>query len=147
MEWLWDNADKLGNLAQVAMMFVAAMALLFAILQIHSARRSQYEATATEHYHEYLNLAIKHPHLALPDKKATQSPEYRWFCAFVLTTCDEVINAFGSRGLWKETTIEDLRCHADYLESSHFQEDGGWRFYSPELKKLFEGNLLQSKAS
>ncbi len=57
MEWILTNAEQLGGLATVLMMFIGLWALWFARTQIFAQR----EATAKDIYRDYLKLAFDHP--------------------------------------------------------------------------------------
>ena len=82
--FLWENAEKFGNLAQLVLTAAAVIALGFAYLQVRSAEKSQREATAKEIYRDYLMVAFENPELASPDddnQKIIRDDKYRWFVA------------------------------------------------------------------
>ena len=129
---LWDNAEKIGNIAQVFIAVLATLALIFAYLQIMSARRAQREATAKDLYRDYLKLAFEHPDLAIPDSNQPLCEKYSWFVAILLNAYDEIL--FGTNHeVWRSVVRAELRYHVRYLQSDAFlKEEEGWsRNYSP----------------
>jgi hypothetical protein len=135
MDWFWEHAEKIGNLAQVMTMFIALIALIFAYGQISSNIGLQREATAKDIYRDYLKLAFKHPQLAAPTRNLSNNDKYVWFVAFMLNSLEEII-ASGVSG-WEDTIREELRYHTIYLGSDKFiNEDKGWDLYSEKLENL-----------
>ncbi len=63
MNWLWDNAEKIGTLLTAAS---AVAALVYAHLAITESRRAERHANAHELWRDYLRLAFDHPKLADP---------------------------------------------------------------------------------
>jgi hypothetical protein len=146
--WLWENAEKIGNLAQVLTLVTAIIAVVFAYRQIYTARRSQQEATAKELYQDYLQLAFKHPKYAVPeagDKNIIKTDQYRWFVAVLLNSCDEILACVPRDDDWKRIIAAELEYHEPYLTSPYFlnpDEDRGWTLYSKELKEVFEKHAV-----
>jgi hypothetical protein len=140
MSWLWQNADKVASLAQVLLVAIGIGALLIAYLQVRSTRLAQQEATAKSLYLEYLRLAVEYPKLAAPDSRDHQligDNRYRWFVAFLLNCCDEIISSLERSDEWEDVIRSDLKNHSAYLQSDYFLvEDGGWCLYSRRLKNL-----------
>jgi hypothetical protein len=137
MTWLWENAEKIGNLAQLFIALLASFALIFTYLQIAAARRGQHEATAKEIYRGYLELAFEHPGLAIPKSNDHASERYRWFVAILLNACDEIL--FGTTDpVWRTVVKTELKYHATYLHSDEFKRDGGWDLYSKALYDVFK---------
>jgi hypothetical protein len=141
MMWLWNNAEKLGNLAQIFTAVVAIIALSFAYLQVRSIRQSQREATAKGLYRDYLMLAFKHPNLATPekDKNLIQRDDYRWFVSVLLNCCDEILDTVDD-DTWRKVIAAELQYHIPYLKSKYFldlEEDKGWSLYSEKLARVF----------
>ena len=103
MCWILENAERLGGLASVVTAGVAAIALIVAINQICVARNTQREATAKDIYRDYLKLAFEAPRFANPTEFVSKAggwehegewnkdERYRWFVAFMLNSCDEII--------------------------------------------------------
>jgi hypothetical protein len=137
ISWTWENAEKIGSLA-------IAMGVPIAIIAIFCASRSQREATAKDIYRDYLKLAVANPRLANPrdfeiskdDRK--QLERYRWFVAFMMNSCDEIARTRGRDEGWRNTIIEDLKMHIEYLRSPEFVDDGGWGLYSRRLKDIYD---------
>jgi len=143
MMWLWEQAEKLGALAQLALTITAVGALGFAYLQIRGAQRSQREATARDVYRDYLRLAFEHPTLATPEggRKIIQNDKYRWFVAITLNACEEIHEVFEDDDTWREVILAEMEYHVPYLKSKFFladDEDRGWKLYSDDLRILFE---------
>jgi hypothetical protein len=150
MRWVMENAEKLGGLATVGTMIIALCALVFAIIQIWVARTSQREATAKDTYRDYLRLAFENPKYANPEKFIAlgdggwkedgdwiQDERYRWFVAFMLNSCDEILWSQAGDKIWRHVILEDLRFHKSYLRSREFEiAEGGWGMFSPELKEI-----------
>jgi len=153
MRWIFDNAEKLGGLATVVTAVIAFCALIFAYKQIQETRDSQREATAKDVYRDYLKLAFENPKLSNPDKFTNveggwkykdewmQDEQYRWFVAFMLNSCDEILSSNPGDETWRRAILEDLKFHKGYLRSTEFkQEEGGWDLFSPELNEI--GDML-----
>ena len=150
MSWIFENAEKLGGIATVLTACVALFALIVVPLQIRAAKNSQREATAKDIYRDYLKLAFEHPKLANPTKfvgqdngdwkhmgEWIQDEQYRWFVAFMLNSCDEILSSRRRDKIWREVILMDFECHKDYLKSREFAEqERGWELFSPELKKI-----------
>ena len=134
---LWDNAEKIGNLAQVLIALLAILALLYTRRQISVARRAQREATAKDIYRGYLELAFAHPQLAIPGPETNIADgQYRWFVAILLNAGDEILYGT-SAPVWRKVIMAELRYHVKYLQSNEFlDEDRGWNLYSNELRSL-----------
>jgi hypothetical protein len=134
---LWDNAEKIGNLALVFIALLAVFAFFFARGQISAARRREREATAREIYRRYLELAFAYPELAVPGPEANIAEgKYRWFVANLLNSSDEVLES-ASASVWRKVIMAELRYHVKYLQSKEFlEEDRGWNLYSKELRSL-----------
>src|SRR6202030_403452 len=117
-----------------------------AFVQIREGKNIQEEATAKDLFRDYLKLAFEYPKLAKPNefvgeddgywrqKGAWNKDErYRWFVAFMLNACDEIIRSMSQDKVWRKSITEDLKYHEEYLTSDEFhRDDGGWNFYSPE---------------
>jgi hypothetical protein len=133
----WENAEKIGNLAQVFIVLAAVFALLFARQQIYAARRVRRETTAKEIYRGYLENAFEHPELAIPSPEMNiAADKYRWFVAILLNASDEILYDTTAY-VWRKVIMAELRYHIRYLQSREFHdEDRGWNLYSTELKSL-----------
>jgi len=146
MEWFWDHADKVGSLSEFATAAVAAVALAFAWAQVVSVRQSQREATAKQIYMEYIKLAFENPKISSPEKadqEIVKDIKYRWFVAFLLNACDEILAANENDEGWKEVVRIELSYHRTYLGSRTFlgkgeNEDRGWELYSDGLSEIGE---------
>jgi hypothetical protein len=150
MYWIFENAEKLGGFATVGMLFVAIVALAFAIVQICVTRNSQREATAKDIYRDYLKLAFENPKFANPAKfvgtakgcwknkdEWKQDERYRWFVAFMLNSYDEIASTNLRDETWRKVILYDFKFHKDYLSSPEFEkEEGGWSLFSTEMKDI-----------
>jgi hypothetical protein len=142
--WLWENADKVGNLSQGLLTIIAVITVFLAYLQVTSSRRSQRESTAMEAYRNYLLLSFQHPGYATPDegnKKIIANYKYRWFVAVLLNACDEILDCVPNDVDWKRIIAAELEYHTPYLKSPYFlrpDEDRGWTLYSEELERVFK---------
>ena len=61
-QWVWDRAEKLGNISQIATGLVAIIALGLAYSQIRVARAAQREATAHELIRTLFDNSLSCPH-------------------------------------------------------------------------------------
>jgi hypothetical protein len=137
VSWFWNNAEKIGNLAQVFIAVLASVALIFTYLQIAAARRGQHEATAKEIYRGYLEVAFENPELAIPSPETDiSSDKYRWFVSILLNACDELL--YGTTDpVWRTVVSTEVKYHERYLGSREFlKEDKGWSLYSDELQAV-----------
>lgn len=134
---LWDNAEKIGDLALALLALLALFALFFARKQFSAARRAQREATARQIYRHYLEMAFAHPELAVPGPEANIADgKYRWFVANLLNSGDEILES-SAAAVWRKVIMAELRYHVRYLQSKEFlEEDRGWNLYSKELRSL-----------
>jgi hypothetical protein len=145
--WIWEHAERLGSLAQLALTFIAVIALVFAYLQIRSSQQSQQQATAKEIYRDYLRLSFDNPSLASPkddDQEIISDYRYRWFVAVMLNACEEILATFGNDDTWNNVVLAEMEYHKTYLHSQFFlstREDRGWELYSSELRALFESRF------
>ncbi len=140
MTWVWDNADKIGNISQMVTTLIAIGAVGLAYWQVTAARRAQREATAKDLYRDYLRLAFENPKLAVPDpedEKLIQQEKYRWFASILLNACDEILYCIDD-DVWRSVIITELGYHTSYLQSKFFIEDGGWNLYSKTLHEVFK---------
>jgi hypothetical protein len=139
MNWIFENAEKLGGLATVVAALVALLAICIAIWALISGRNSQREATAKDIYRDYLKLAFDNPEIAAARRAdSAQEEKYEWFVAFLLTSCDEIVRIMPRDKTWREGICIDLKPHLDYFESEAFKDDGGWKLYSSKFKTIVE---------
>lgn len=150
MGLIWENAEKISGVAEGLIALFAFAGVVIAWWTVINARNSQREATAKHIYGEYLKLAVGHPDLANPEfmsdrQESNNSVEclkrreqYRWFVASMMNACDEIARIRPGDTGWRDTILEDLKMHIDYLRSRQFVEDGGWRLYSRELKDIYD---------
>jgi hypothetical protein len=145
MNWIWEHADKLGGLGEAVTAIVAIVAAIIAFTQIGSAWRSQRdatnaataaqrEATAKDIYRDFLRQAIQYPSYA--DGEQTDDAAYKWFVAFLLAACDELLLANPNDEGWQQVIEEELYPHCSYLGSKEFNNFGGWGMYSQELADI-----------
>src|SRR5215831_8051823 len=104
---IWENAEKIGNLAQVGTFLVAIAALIFAYAQVTSAKKSQREATAKTVYHDFLKLAFENPTHAYPERDLVSDEKYRWFVAIALNACDEIAWSVFPDHIWEAVVFEE----------------------------------------
>jgi hypothetical protein len=140
MNWILDNAEKLGGLATVIAAIVAIAATLIAVCALRTGRSSQREATAKDIYRDYLKLAFENLDVA---EARIRNEKYQWFVSFLLTSCDEIVRIRLTDD-WRKAIGRDLEPHLDYLYSPEFEKDEGWPLYSPELKAIAD-EAVQNK--
>jgi hypothetical protein len=137
MNWIFENAEKLGGLATVVAALVAILATCIAVLALLTGRNSQREATAKDIYRDYLKLAFDNPEIAIAHRADRgQEEKYQWFVAFLLTSCDEIVRIMPRDKTWRKGIRIDLKPHLEYFRSREFEEDGGWDLYSRKLKAI-----------
>jgi len=140
MNWIFENAEKLGGIATVVATLVAISATLVAIWALRTARSSQSEATAKDIYRDYLKLAFDHPEIASDFDKdellhnKEKYEKYQWFVAFLLTSCDEIVR-ISPDDTWRRAILKDLEPHVWYLNSD-FKNYEDWGLYSSKLRDL-----------
>lgn len=136
---VWNNAEKIGNLAQVVLALLALGSLWFAWRQIKAARSAQREATAKAVYADFLKLAFEHQEY---DNGPTEQGDKRYeqFAGILLNACDEL--ALGMpphthrHAMWGKVISAELKAHSTYLASQRFRDLGGWDLYSSALKSI-----------
>src|SRR5262249_39083171 len=86
-----------GNVANLVMALSAIAALLYAFVEVRSARDDSREATAIQTWMEYYLRCLDYPQYACPDLKKLSDAKiqefykYEWFVSFMLLACDQVI--------------------------------------------------------
>lgn len=123
--------------ADIFVMIIAFLALVFAIIQILSSRNEARRTTAYASYQNYLNLCFEYPELARGSKvDITRDPatysQYRWFIAQMLFSFEQVLDAEPNSHTWDEAIKSQLRRHLWHLETSKSVARKEW---SPRLRK------------
>jgi hypothetical protein len=158
MNWLWDNAEKIGTLLTATS---AVAALVYAHLAITESRRAERHANAHELWRDYLRLAFEYPKLADPslhlaefdyhkltiDGSAELFQKYEWFMGALLDACVEILDYMPTKE-WRATMRAQLRLHRDYLRSPHFLHSEFPQQYNPRFQKFIASAVAEpSKAS
>jgi hypothetical protein len=109
--------------ADIFLMIIAFLALVFAIIQILSSRNEARRSTAYASYQNYLNLCFQHPELARGSEvDITSNPttysKYRWFIAQMLFCFEQVLDAEPNSCTWNEAIKSQLERHTWHLEVS-----------------------------
>jgi len=158
MNWLWENAEKVGTLLTAAS---AVAALVYAHLAITESRRAERHANAHELWRDYLRLAFDHPKLADPtlhladfdyhkltvDGSSELFQKYEWFVGTLLDACVEILDFMPSKE-WRATLRSQLKLHRDYLRSPHFLNSEFSVQYNPRFQKFIASAVADpSKAS
>jgi hypothetical protein len=151
MNWLWENAEKLGTVLMAA---AAVAALIYAHLQIGESRRAERQANANELWREYLRLAFDNPRLSDPTLGLAQfdyqnrtvdgDPElfqkYELFVDTILNASDEILDVAPSRE-WHASVRLQLQTHRAYLTSPQFLNSGYLDQYSSRLRAFMQDVL------
>ncbi len=158
MNWLWENAEKIGTVLTAAS---AVAALVYAHLAITESRRAERHANAHELWRDYLRLAFDHPKLADPtlhlsdfdyhkltvDGSSELFQKYEWFVGTLLDACVEILDFMPSKE-WRATLRSQLKLHRDYLRSPHFLNSEFSVQYNPRFQKFIASAVAEpSKAS
>ena len=144
MVWLWDNAMTLATLFMAG---AAAVALIYAHLQIAEGRRAEHQANANELWRENLRLAFDSPKLSDPtlnlaafdyenctiDGSAELFQQYEIFVDTILNASDEIL-AVAPTKEWEASVRIQLRPHRGYLQSSHYRNSGYLEQYTPRFR-------------
>jgi hypothetical protein len=128
--------ENWGNVANLVMALAAIAALLYAFVEVRSARDDSREATAIQTWMEYYLRCLDQPQYACPDfKKLKSSKElykYEWFVSFMLLACDQVIRLPKGGPNWEQFVRNNVSYHSDYFNDRYFSGNYSPPF-SPEL--------------
>jgi hypothetical protein len=151
-QWVWDRAEKVGNLSQLATALVAAIAIGLAYSQIKSARRAQREATAHELIRTLFQNSLSSPHFYDPtiaqinydtatiDGDKREFAKYAAYVNYSLYVYEQILDLrIGNN--WDIALRETLLRHRDYLQSSYFKTSGGANSYSKRLQNKISRTL------
>lgn len=125
--------------ANIVIAVVAVLALLFARIQLKSAREDNKRATAYGAYSDYLKLCIENESFARGvEVEITRNEDdyskYRWFVANMLFAFEQVLEACKDDTTWQETIKHQLKRHKWHLDKSGSAARPEW---SNALKALF----------
>ena len=151
MVWLWENAVTIGTVVMAA---AAAVALIYAHLQISEGRRAERRANANELWRETLRFAFDNPKLSDPtlnlaafDCEAMTidgSPElfqkYEMFVDTILNASEEILDVSPSKE-WDAAVRIQLRPHRLYLQSQHYLKSGYLEQYTPKFRAFMQAAL------
>jgi hypothetical protein len=113
----------------------ASLGFLFSLWKNHRDSLRSREISARAAWEKYLELAFKHPRLAVGVHKDDKGfEEYEWFISLMLYAMEEVLLYVRSDGAWTATFKAQFYHHADYLRGDDFAsyESG----YAPELAAM-----------
>jgi hypothetical protein len=141
--------DDWGNVANLMMALAAIAALLYAFVEVRSARDDSHEATAKEIWMQYHLYALQYPKLANPDSSkldyekweyegdTAQFDDYTWFVSFMLLACDELLRLRGDATDWDWGQIvkNNIGFHWDFIKSPAFEFR---EVISPRLRQQIE---------
>ena len=134
-----SDAPALKDIAILVGLVFTSIGLCATALQMHRSREYQRENTAKGVYRDYLKMATDNPALANGDRAVIAElkldEKYKWFVAYFLWACEEVIDFAPDDPAWKKDIESQLKYHKAYLTGSEFKEDE-LPFYSDKLKSL-----------
>ncbi|HIF9454769.1 TPA: hypothetical protein ACX6SO_003492, partial [Photobacterium damselae] len=130
--------DFWNDRADIIMMVIASIALVFTIKQLLSARKESRRATAYATYQEYLKLCFENPTLAYGNQsKIIQNdqtnPKYPWFVSQMLFAFEQILETDKSDDQWLVSIESQLERHAWYLKNSSTANRLEW---NEELKAI-----------
>lgn len=132
----WTTGTQIAaNLATTA----GVVGLALAYRQLRASREAQREATAIGIWKDYLELALSHPELSLPQpamvllQRGTNAyKQYEWFVSAMLFACEQVLALEGESKGWQSTIESQLLYHHLYIRTVDFHP----AHYSDELQRL-----------
>ena len=138
--------DFWNDRADIIMMIIASIALVFSIKQLLSARKDSRRATAYATYQEYLKLCFENPTLAygkqseiIQNNKTT--PKYPWFVSQMLFAFEQILETDKSDEQWLVSIESQLERHAWYLKNSSTANRSEW---NEELKAIIKKVTLEA---
>ena len=121
------NTSVLADYAEIITASTAAIALVFAGIQVLQIRSSTRETTAIESYRAYLRHCCDKPHLSswsvfskwsgihspdgICEREEEKAEAYLWFLSEVLWTCELVLNASRNDASWRTAIQLQLSYH------------------------------------
>ncbi|CAK2005621.1 DUF4760 domain-containing protein [Vibrio crassostreae] len=126
--------------ADIVMMIIASIALVFSIKQILSGRKESRRATAYAIYQEYLKLCFDNTTLAYGNQSeivqdGKTNPKYPWFVSQMLFAFEQILETDKSDEEWKTSIKSQLELHAWYLKESSTANRAEW---NKELKVIIK---------
>ncbi|OYW82942.1 MAG: hypothetical protein B7Z26_01970 [Asticcacaulis sp. 32-58-5] len=161
MDWIWENADKIGGLGGAISSIIALIAVVFAVQQIKVSRSTAHEINAIQVYQEYLKACVERPKLGCweifaqyyeyeapaelfdSDEYDENVEAYLWFVSQMLQMCELVLASPHSKELemslkvqigWHKETIIELWERKSWAES-----------YSKKLRELVAEEIQSLK--
>ena len=139
LDWL-SGSQIAANFATTA----GVVGLGIAYWQLRSTRAIQREATAIGIWKDYLELALQHPKLSLPEpymvlrnRGTEQYKQYEWFVSSLLFACEQVLSLEPDSDEWKRTVASQLSYHQHYLHTTDFEPG----HYGPPLQAIIADTL------
>ncbi|AIW17248.1 hypothetical protein VITU102760_19810 [Vibrio tubiashii] len=132
--------DFWNDRADIVMMVIASIALVFSIKQLLSGRKESRRATAYATYHEYLKLCFDNSALAYGNQSeiiqnGQTTPEYPWFVSQMLFAFEQILETDKSDEQWQISIKSQLERHAWYLKKSKTANRSEW---NEELKAIIK---------
>lgn len=148
VSWLanWGTFWGVVVSALVAALTLAGLAVAYFAgrdaqrMQIETLQR-QAQSDSRAQYSRYLEMSIEHPDLAsgaaFNSRNDRTRQSYEWFVAYLLFTCERVIDAHPQDYVWGGLCVDQVKLHADYLRSAEFEPH--LREYGPDMQMLLIG--------
>jgi hypothetical protein len=129
---------------------VAVLALIIAIVQIWTSKKSQRIATAKAIYREYLKLCFDNPDFSYRRTQPKDSGDklfekYAWFVSNMLFSCEEIYLHFPYDEKWKNAIILQCSYHSTYLNSEYFKKTDEMNTYSERFVELVDESIKPNK--
>ncbi len=115
---------------------IAALALIFGIVQLRANERTRRKNNAEALWREYELLCIEHPRFANPkdnevvldldqlllDGSPSNFTQYEYFVSLLLYACDSIKEAYPrGRPDWDRSVDDELNWHRIFLTSNYFE--------------------------
>jgi hypothetical protein len=163
MDWVWQNADKIGGLAGALSSIIALIAVLFAVWQIAVSRSTAHEINAIQAYQLYLKACVekpkfgsweifckfsegsfKKPYELFGERASEESEAYLWHVTEMLRMCELVLTVTREKHMKKSITSQ-IEWH-DEVIIELWKKRGWGGDFSKELTGLLEKTIPSIKS-
>jgi len=135
LTWIWENSDKLSNLATAVTGIATVAAVFFAWWQISKSQKGAQRATAFQMYSDFLRYTLDHPEFLEPDiskkdiercvwnGKVQKFAEYEVYIDLMIVAFEELMNIDGRGDEDFESYMRSyLDAHKSYFSSERFRQ-------------------------
>jgi hypothetical protein len=146
-----DGAYRIWPVAAALTSIFAAFAAVVAFVSFLFTRKSTRFSNAVGLYRRYLELCIRYPTYAEPEKRdniTEANPDeyrkYQWFLGVLFRACEEVLEHGDDKRKWAETVKDQLGYHLEFLRTNTWLRDTGMGLYSARLRRLIREVLREA---